>query len=223
MLKFYRDFNNHVVGVYQRESKLVLFIQLKADGLKRFAMSSGEFARKWTHPIDVDSRAALLTWYSRALTKTRNDPRALQLIGELLMDKNLNEMTMEEVVEAHNELATKLNKPTVDTFKSLAAARSAYTKLTKAKTKEPAVTKEPKELDPNSPRGPVQGVGAFAKALILEGGTNKDVHAAVMEQFPTAKTSVACIAYYRSKLVLAGLLPKKAKAASQETEETEAA
>jgi hypothetical protein len=132
------------------------------------------------------------------------------------MDKQLNEMTMEEVVNAHNELATKLNKPTVDTFKSLAAARNAYTKLTKAA--EPKEPKAPKEIDPNGPRGPVQGVGAFAKALILEGGDNKTVHAAVLEQFPSAKTSVACIAYYRSKLVLAGLLPKKGKAAPQEEE-----
>jgi hypothetical protein len=55
-------------------------------------------------------------------------------------------------------------------------------------------------------RGPTQGVGVYAKSLILQGLTNKEVLAKVLAQFPTAKTSSSCIAYYRSKLVLAGLL-----------------
>jgi len=52
-------------------------------------------------------------------------------------------------------------------------------------------------------RGPNQGVGAFAKDLIRAGKNNAEVLAAVTEQFPTAKTSKACIAYYRAKIVAA--------------------
>jgi hypothetical protein len=220
MLKFYKDFNSRVAAVYQREPKLVLVMQLKADGIKCFAMSASEFARKWTHPMDVDTRKAVRTWYCRALTKTGNDPRAFQLLGEFLMIKPLNEMTMEELVEHHNQIATELSKPTVDTFKSLRAARAAVKKLTKPVAQK--AVKEP--VDPEKlGRGPVQGIGAFAKALLLEGGSNKDVHAAVMAQFPSAKTTVACIAYYRSKLVLAGQLTSSRATKVEATPEEAAA
>lgn len=49
-------------------------------------------------------------------------------------------------------------------------------------------------------RGPNQGVGAFAKDLIRAGHNNAEVLQAVAEQFPNAKTSKACIAYYRAKV-----------------------
>lgn len=61
-------------------------------------------------------------------------------------------------------------------------------------------------------RGPNQGVGAFAKQLIREGKNNAEVLAAVTTQFPTAKTSKACIAYYRAKIVA----EQKAAAAAPE-------
>ena len=223
MLKYYRDFHNHVVAVYQREPKLVLVLQLRADGIKCFAMSSSEFARKWTNPMNVDSRKAALTWFCRALTKARNDPRAFQLLGEIIMTKQLDEMTMEEMIEHHNELATELGKPTVESFKSLKAARAAVVKLTKpVAQKAPKPSADPEKLG----RGPVQGIGAFSKALLLEGKTNKEVLEAVQEQFPTAKTSISCISYYRSKLVADGKLTggraKKAEAV-EEVEEAEAA
>lgn len=212
MLKLYRDHNSHIAGVYQRDKLTALFLVMKADGIKCLAMSSREFARKYTHPMDVDPRKAALTWYCRALTKSRNDPRALNLLGELVMEKKLEEMTMEELVEHHNELATGLNKPTVESFKSLKAARAAIEKLNK-----PVAQKEPKTpVDPEKlGRGPVQGVGAFAKQLLLEGLTNKEALEKTLEQFPNAKTTVACIAYYRNKLVAEGkLVSSRAKAAA---------
>ena len=119
------------------------------------------------------------------------------------MEKPLNEMTMEELVEHYNEVAPGLDKPTVESFKSLKAARAAVEKLTK-----PVAQKEPKApVDPEAlGRGPVQGVGAYAKQLLLEGLSNKEALAKTLEQFPTAKTTVACIAYYRNKLVADGKL-----------------
>lgn len=218
MLNFYRDHNSHVAGVYQRDKMLALFLVLKADGLKCLAISSSQFSRTYTRPLEVDPRKAALTWYCRALTKTRNDPRALQLLGEIIMEqKNLDEMTMEEVIEHHNEIATELGKPTVGSFKSLKAARAAVVKLTK-----PAAAPKPKK-EPADPdvigRGPVQGVGAFAKTLLLEGLDNKEVLAKTLEQFPNAKTSISCISYYRSKLVADGKLVSK-KAAPAVVAET---
>lgn len=48
------------------------------------------------------------------------------------------------------------------------------------------------------PKGP--GVGGVAKTLIREGKTNEQVLAAIKEQFPDAKTSMASINWYRNKL-----------------------
>lgn len=140
------------------------------------------------------------------------------------MEKPLNEMTMEELVEHHNEVATGLDKPTVESFKSLKAARAAVEKLTKpVKQKEPKTPVDPEKLG----RGPVQGVGAFAKQLLLEGLTNKEALEKTLEQFPNAKTTVACIAYYRNKLVAAGKLTstrgKKAEAEAAGETQAEAA
>ena len=119
------------------------------------------------------------------------------------MTKPLNEMTMEELIEHHNEVATGLDKPTVESFKSLKAARAAVEKLSKpVKQKEPKTPVDPEKLG----RGPVQGVGAYAKQLLLEGLSNKEALAKTLEQFPNAKTTVACIAYYRNKLVADGKL-----------------
>lgn len=48
------------------------------------------------------------------------------------------------------------------------------------------------------PKGP--GVGDVAKELIRAGKTNEEVLAAIKEQFPEAKTSMASINWYRNKL-----------------------
>ena len=215
--RFYKDFHGHIAGIYQRDNKIALFLVMHADGIKSLAMSSSAFAKKYTHPVTADPRKAALTWYCRALTKSRNDPRAFNLLGEIIMEKPLNEMTMEEIIEHHNEVATGLDKPTVESFKSLKAARAAVEKLTKpVKQKEPKTPVDPEKLG----RGPVQGVGAYAKQLLLEGLTNKEALEKTLEQFPNAKTTVACIAYYRNKLVAAGQLVstrgKKAEAPAEE-------
>ena len=50
------------------------------------------------------------------------------------------------------------------------------------------------------------GVGAFAKNLILEGLSNKDVLAKVHEHYGNAKTTYACIAWYRNDMKKNGKL-----------------
>ncbi|UGL62801.1 hypothetical protein [Xanthomonas phage MET13-T1] len=54
---------------------------------------------------------------------------------------------------------------------------------------------ETKEQAPKAP-----GVGEIAKGLIRDGKTNEEVLAAIREQFPEAKTSMASINWYRNKL-----------------------
>ena len=57
------------------------------------------------------------------------------------------------------------------------------------------VKNEAAEKEPKAP-----GVGDVAKDLIRGGKTNEEVLAAIKEQFPDAKTSMASINWYRNKL-----------------------
>lgn len=55
------------------------------------------------------------------------------------------------------------------------------------------------------------GIGKFIQELMIKDPTlgNKDLLKAALEQFPTAQTSSACIAWYRSDLRKKGLIPNK--------------
>lgn len=64
----------------------------------------------------------------------------------------------------------------------------------------PAEVADNSKYNSSGKRGPNQGVGAFAKALIAKGQDNATVLAAVKEQFPDAKTTTGCIAFYRNAL-----------------------
>jgi len=212
MLKFYRDFAGHIACVHRREDRKVWAIGSTATGLTYFTMSEEAFMRKYTHPVKVDTSKAILSWYGRALKKRGNDLRALNVLKEFVMENaNMEEMTMDEIIAEHNKLATELGRPTVGTFKSLKAARAALVKL-----QTPAEAKSPTNTGSET-RGPVQGIGVFAKALIVEGKSNKEVLEAVLKTYPTAKTTTSCIAYYRSKLVLAGKLPRSARGEAKAT------
>lgn len=48
------------------------------------------------------------------------------------------------------------------------------------------------------------GIGVFCKAQIAEGKTNKEVFALVKQQFPSASTSIGCIAWYRAAMKKVG-------------------
>ena len=129
----------------------------------------------------------------------------------------LRKLSMSELIAKHNELANELGIDQATEFKNLAAARDAVAKLqaklagsimgegtvpTGEVVEKAVKAKTPGDQKYNSSgqRGPNQGVGAFAKELITAGGDNKTVLEAVLQRFPEAKTTTACIAYYRTKL-----------------------
>ena len=57
-------------------------------------------------------------------------------------------------------------------------------------------------------------IGAFAKNLILTTSlSNTEILKKVQEQFPAGKTSMACIAWYKSDLRKRGTLAKRGSAA----------
>ena len=123
--------------------------------------------------------------------------------------------TMSEIIAEYNALAVEQGRDEVTSFKNLAAARAALAALA---ARQGGTSDDAAEaLDPNreiipasnnsgpkystaGKRGPTQGIGAFCKGLILDGKTNDEILEAVAVQFPTAKTTRSCVAYYRTKL-----------------------
>lgn len=128
---------------------------------------------------------------------------------------DLKKMTMSELIVKHNELNPA---SPVTEFKNLAAARKAVEALenpgaTPAEGEAPA-TGDTQKYNSSGKRGPTQGVGAFAKEQIAAGKNNAEVLEAVKAQFPTAKTTTSCIAYYRTamKKGVAGPTPEELEA-----------
>ena len=128
---------------------------------------------------------------------------------------DLKKMTMSELIAKHNELNPA---SPVTEFKNLAAARKAVEALENpgaapAEGEAPA-TGDTQKYNSSGKRGPTQGVGAFAKEQIAAGKNNAEVLEAVKAQFPTAKTTTSCIAYYRTamKKGVAGPTPEELEA-----------
>lgn len=140
--------------------------------------------------------------------------------------------TMSEIIAAYNNLALQNGVDQVDSFKNLQAARAALKSLeskpmndfdetpsTSAADSLEAPSNGGPKYNSSGKRGPTQGIGAFCKGLIAEGKTNAEILAAVAENFPTAKTTANCVAYYRAKMALAA---KKADELVEVAEEVEA-
>jgi hypothetical protein len=126
-------------------------------------------------------------------------------------------MSMSQLIEEHNKLAQIAGVPQESEFKNLAAARTAITNLEMKMTEAveggnaaeaqtitegdvASVSTTDSKYSTVGKRGPTQGVGEFAKDLLSKGMATGDVLNAVRTQFPTAKTSASCIAYYKAAL-----------------------
>jgi hypothetical protein len=123
--------------------------------------------------------------------------------------KEVSKMSMSELIARYNELASAKGVAPVTEFKNLAAARAAVTNLENANVTSENTAAEGTETQTAEggakystvgKRGPTQGVGAFAKDLLNQGMGTKEVLEAVLKQFPTAKTTASCIAYYKAAL-----------------------
>ena len=131
---------------------------------------------------------------------------------------DLKTLGMTELIALHNDMAEKLGLSTETSFKSLAAARGAISVLeakmnqataTTETTIETALATDGEAIAPaadmskyssTGKRGPNQGVGAYAKELIVAGKSNIDALNLVKARFPDAKTTTGCIAFYRTAL-----------------------
>lgn len=139
---------------------------------------------------------------------------------------DLKKLGMTELIAYHNELASSLGVATETSFKSLGAARTAIinleskklamnTETTVESTESPIegsapvaavtattslISNSDQKYNSTGKRGPNQGVGAFAKELIVAGKSNAEALALVLAKFPNAKTTTGCIAFYRTAL-----------------------
>ena len=149
----------------------------------------------------------------------------------------MSKQTMSEIVAAYNELAVSQGKEEVSSFKNLSAARAALKSLesnTMTDSTEMPVDEietsgapgldTPSNAGPkynsSGKRGPTQGIGKFCKEQILDGKTNAEILALIAEQFPTAKTTSNCVAYYRAKLVKGNAVPTETAEEASEEEAT---
>lgn len=150
---------------------------------------------------------------------------------------DLKTLNMSELIALHNELAEKLGVATENSFKDMKAARAAIRTLeqkmeqaTNGTTEQaadvstetstaaaPSTDDATQKYNSSGKRGPNQGVGAYAKELILAGKNNADALAAVKAKFPDAKTTTGCIAFYRTALTKgpAGKTPEQLRVEAQ--------
>jgi len=137
---------------------------------------------------------------------------------------NTKGLSMSELITMHNELADKLGVAQETSFKTKVAASAAINTL-ELKMEQatntpnvdfdadasttidgvdvaPTATSDKQKYNSSGKRGPTQGVGAYAKeCLVAEPlATNAQIVEMVKTQFPTAKTTAGCIAYYRTAM-----------------------
>lgn len=129
----------------------------------------------------------------------------------------MSDMNMSELIARHNLLAAQLGVAEETTFKSLKAARAAVSnleaKMNQATNTDPvdgmtdvapatdaAPADDRQKYNSSGKRGPNQGIGAYAKERILAGKTNTEIIEEIRANFPEAKTTPSCIAYYRTAL-----------------------
>lgn len=147
-----------------------------------------------------------------------------------------DDMTMSQLIEAHNKEADRVGAEHVTSFKSKSEARAALAALQAKPDAAPFDGGQPTGETEESgrpvlipagdnskfatvgKRGPNQGVGAFAKDLIRAGFDNATVLKEVLAKFPDAKTSKGCIAYYRAAIVRANKAAGETPAPSPVTE-----
>jgi hypothetical protein len=101
--------------------------------------------------------------------------------------------TLADLAAEHNAIAAKLGLPPVKGFKCSRAAAEAKVKA----------------LRDRLPRRSSMGVGALVAELLAEGKADDEVLDGVHERFPNARTSRACVAWYRCALRRTGALPAR--------------
>ena len=132
---------------------------------------------------------------------------------------DLQGLSMSELIAKHNEMAAIKGIASVTEFKNLKAARTAVENLEKKMTEQSQTAtaedgttthtaavagEDNSKYNSSGKRGPNQGIGAFCKAEIVAGKNNAEILEMVKAQFPDAKTTVGCVAFYRTALSKAG-------------------
>lgn len=101
--------------------------------------------------------------------------------------------------------------------KQTAAARKKVKGSSVAPKRTPAERKEADAKAAKAPKAKAApaaaapkkkgGIGGFCERLLVEGKSNEDILKAVKKEYPSAKTSAASLAWYRSRLREEGKLP----------------
>jgi hypothetical protein len=142
--------------------------------------------------------------------KSPGAARAAILVLETKLEKLMNENPTDVAVPSKVQTETTVAETTVaettvaeTTVAETTVAETTVAETTVAETEVLDVPADNSKYNSSGKRGPNQGVGAFVKALIAKGQDNATVLAAVKGQFPDAKTTTGCIAFYRNALAKA--------------------
>lgn len=109
------------------------------------------------------------------------------------------------LIKESEDMATKkATAATAAPAKTKATAKgkapAAPVKVAKGKAAAPVKVVKGKAAAPAEGKAKKPGIGKFCMDLIEAGKTNDEILEAVAKQFPGAKTSKGCIAFYRNKL-----------------------
>jgi hypothetical protein len=118
---------------------------------------------------------------------------------------NLQEMEFTDLLDIYTTRCEELGKEPDDAHKSKEALIEAINALQGGgeqggEAGDTESSDKQQKYNSSGKRGPNQGIGAFAKEQIIQGRTNQEVLNMIATQFPTARTSMSCIAYYRNAL-----------------------
>lgn len=210
------SFNSNCALEFNRGLKWVKYIAHTGNGPRVFSTRVADFEKEFYRTPSYDPRTAALRFLDAAKRAYEHDEEVLTTLLEILkMGKSAADMNVAELTVAYNDLAKTLGRPTRKNFKNKADALAAIEvldaeakkatpaqKATAGKKEDAAAKRKAAngngEAKEKKPRGP--GIGAFCKGLISKGKTNPEILEAVAAQFPGAKTTAGCLAYYRNKM-----------------------
>jgi len=191
-------------------------------------MSVKDFYREFNKVLSMPPLTAAYSFLKVAKRAYRHNQEVIEfLLGEIIL-KNMQEMSLAELIVVYNELCVAAGKKPRKAFDSKKAALEAIEKLDatlQAPTQEQIISAEQsnqrsrKMSEVNEagevvaveakPRG--KGIGARASELLIAGMATADVIATIKAEIEGANPTPATIAWYKNKLRQEGKLPKPVK------------
>jgi hypothetical protein len=237
-----QDHNSHTCLEYFRGDKWSEYLAFEPQGLVKFRETTTKLEERFNRIVfSITPEQAALSFLRASKRAYLPEDGVNEIIMEIYImaasnGSKLSALDIKELFKLHNDLATALKLPTVNSVKDTKAGKeSLIGKIEDLQSKAKALTGEQSKNKANAaeasgkrsaaangdkPAGAKKpGIGAFCMDLIINGKSNEEVIAAAKKQFPGANTSTSSVSWYRNKLKQEGKLPKDAVAAKPKAAE----